>query len=165
MTTTEQFYRALAMMPPLRHKVGDPFDIEQSEVVAWLLRQPELKQWLFNKVSDTRRIVYDEATGTWSGAPFRPIQKGWKEKRIMDGWVPGTGGRPKRFKDEEILAMLDGRSSGELAKAKDCSRTTMHTILCRLRDEGKAVCGEDRGWRRVEDQTPKPTVEVVEVDV
>jgi len=53
-------------MPPLRHSIpGEPFRMENSEVVKWLLRQPEVLQYLFDKAKVY--LVYDAATGTWRG--------------------------------------------------------------------------------------------------
>lgn len=43
----------LKQMPPLRHKLpNDEFDIMKSEVVEWMVRQPEIRQWLYDKVID-----------------------------------------------------------------------------------------------------------------
>lgn len=57
-------------MPPLHHTLpGQAFDMDKSEVVKWIMAQPDFKNWLFNRAACTRRIVYDPATGTWSGHP------------------------------------------------------------------------------------------------
>lgn len=54
-------------MPPLRHKLpGKEFDIARSEVVRWLVAQPEIMQLIFNAVK-AKYIVYDKPTGTWHG--------------------------------------------------------------------------------------------------
>lgn len=58
-------------MPPLRHSMpGETFDIERSEVVAWLLERPEIMQAVFDRVSGYDCIVYDKRTGTWKGADY-----------------------------------------------------------------------------------------------
>jgi hypothetical protein len=55
-------------MPPRRHSIpGQPFDIERSEVVRWLLSQPEVTRWVFDVARSRGWIVYDRATGTWRG--------------------------------------------------------------------------------------------------
>lgn len=56
-------------MPPLRHKVGDEFDFEKSEVVGWLWEQPEVRQYLFGRMKTLGLIVYDPESGTWAGCP------------------------------------------------------------------------------------------------
>lgn len=58
-------------MPPLHHSVPDSeFDIRKSEVVMWLVREPEVLQWLFNSVMNKKAIVYDPESGTWKGAEW-----------------------------------------------------------------------------------------------
>ena len=59
-------------MPPLRHKIGDNYRIEDSAVVAWLIEQPLVRQAVFNKVKDAGLIVYDSASGTWHGKAYKP---------------------------------------------------------------------------------------------
>ena len=65
-------------MPPLRHKFPDePFDIMNSEVVNWIVAQPEIRQWIFDKVANKKGvvsagntdclIVYNPETGKWQG--------------------------------------------------------------------------------------------------
>ena len=53
----------------LRHwpDLGQPFDIAKSEVVQWLISQPEIQDWLFQRLNQSQAIVFDAATKTWSG--------------------------------------------------------------------------------------------------
>lgn len=54
-------------MPPLYHSIpGQNFDIKNSEVVKWLIEQPEILQYLFDKISHNY-LQYDSATGKWKG--------------------------------------------------------------------------------------------------
>lgn len=67
----------MSTMPPLRHSVdGQPFDINQSAVMNWILSQPDIKQWIFDKVKSSERIAYDASTRCWRGVergkPGRP---------------------------------------------------------------------------------------------
>lgn len=63
-------------MPKLRHKVGEgEFDITKSEVVQWLVKQPDILQYIFNKVfhgpnNDNALIVYNPERGTWQGVDY-----------------------------------------------------------------------------------------------
>lgn len=59
-------------MPELRHSVSDgEFDITKSEVVKWLIRQPDVLQFMFDTVArpgyEERLIVYNPDRGTWRG--------------------------------------------------------------------------------------------------
>ena len=59
-------------MPPLHHKLpGEEFDITKSEVVKWLVAQPEIMQFLMDRVANraeaSRLIKYDPDAGTWQG--------------------------------------------------------------------------------------------------
>ena len=80
-------------MPPLRHKLPDePFDIMKSEVVDWIVAQPEIRQWIFDKVASTNKrgfvsagnmrclIAYNRATGTWQGSDYQePCPHGYSD--------------------------------------------------------------------------------------
>ena len=55
-------------MPRLKHTVGDRFDIRSSEVVKWLVNQPDIMQKVFNFAQNSGVIVYDPNTGEWRGA-------------------------------------------------------------------------------------------------
>ena len=59
-------------MPPLRHKPGDTFDVNTSEVISWLIQQPRVKQYLFQTCNGNGLIVYDSASGTWRGKDYKP---------------------------------------------------------------------------------------------
>ena len=53
-------------MPPLYHSLpGQKFDIFKSEVIKWLISQPEILQYLFDKAKEY--CVYNPDTQKWSG--------------------------------------------------------------------------------------------------
>ena len=56
-------------MPPLSHHPdkSKPFDMSKSEVVAWILKQPDIQQWLFNTLCDRGLIKFNPKTGLWQG--------------------------------------------------------------------------------------------------
>lgn len=57
-------------MPPLHHSLpGEPFDIAKSEVIEWLVSQPDIMQLVFNAVRN-KHIVYNPVTGTWKGVDY-----------------------------------------------------------------------------------------------
>lgn len=62
------FLNVAKKMPRLRHKVGDKFDVHTSEVIKWLVSQPEIMSKIFNMVQSRKLIVYDQDTGEWRGA-------------------------------------------------------------------------------------------------
>ncbi len=64
-------------MPPLKHNVGNgKFDITKSEVTQWLIRQPEIMQWIFDHANNMQRhgeellIKFNPETGTWQGVDY-----------------------------------------------------------------------------------------------
>lgn len=62
------FLNCARKMPRLRHTVGEQFDIRTSEVVKWLLKQPDIMQKVFDFAANHKVIAYDSATGEWRGA-------------------------------------------------------------------------------------------------
>ena len=58
-------------MPPLRHSVpGLNFDIAQSEVVGWLIKQPEIMQEIFDIARNRKVIIYNPETQKWQGVDY-----------------------------------------------------------------------------------------------
>ena len=56
-------------MPPLRHSIpGNPFRVEDSEVIRWMMMQPAVLQYIFDKAKDCMK--YDPHDGTWRGADY-----------------------------------------------------------------------------------------------
>ena len=55
-------------MPPLYHTLPNKdFDIRKSEVVKWLISQPEIMQYIFSHLKDIGFIAYNQATKKWEG--------------------------------------------------------------------------------------------------
>lgn len=64
-------------MPGLTHDCHPlPFDIRESMVARWLVRQPDVMQWIFDTARSRRLIAFD--TGFWRGVPAnrRPARRG-----------------------------------------------------------------------------------------
>ncbi len=59
-------------MPPLYHTLpGEEFDVSKSEVIQWLIRQPDILSYISNRVrGDSKLIVYDRETGKWQGVDY-----------------------------------------------------------------------------------------------
>jgi hypothetical protein len=61
-------------MPPLPHWLGrDPsFSITRSEVVRWLISQPEILQLTFNAIKNAGVIEFDLESRCWKGINWKP---------------------------------------------------------------------------------------------
>ncbi len=60
---------AVRKMPPLHHTLPEqPFCLENSEVVRWLLNQPDVMQAVFDKAK--KYLHYNADTGTWQGIDY-----------------------------------------------------------------------------------------------
>lgn len=60
---------AAKKMPPLKHKVGEEYDVRKSEAVKWLVQQPDILNYIWNQVKQTD-TTYDPSTGTWKGVDY-----------------------------------------------------------------------------------------------
>ena len=64
-------FEVAQQMPPLVHNVsrkfGEPFDIMRSEVVDWLICQPEVRNALFDIVRESGYIKFDPISRRWYG--------------------------------------------------------------------------------------------------
>jgi hypothetical protein len=58
-------------MPSLRHhRAGERFNILESDAVAWLIEQPEVRQWVFNVFKRHGGIPFDPETHCWRGTAW-----------------------------------------------------------------------------------------------
>lgn len=62
-------------MPPLYHTIpGEDFDIAKSEVAKWLVSQPEILNYVVNRIKgsngQTTYIVFDPKTRKWQGVDY-----------------------------------------------------------------------------------------------
>ena len=62
-------------MPPLRHKAGEPFDPESSEVLKWIQSNLDAAKYILEiSTSPNRRggclIEFDQKTGSWYGMDY-----------------------------------------------------------------------------------------------
>lgn len=58
----------LKKMPPLYHTLPNhKFETQKSELMNWVLNQPEILNWLVGYLKDTNYIEYNNLTGQWTG--------------------------------------------------------------------------------------------------
>lgn len=61
-------------MPPLKHKLSDGYDVTESEVVRWLISQPDILNYIFDAVRGNGHrespIIYNPNTGKWQGVDY-----------------------------------------------------------------------------------------------
>lgn len=58
-------------MPPLRHTVTDQsFNIKKSEVVMWLIEQPEILNYVWNNIKNSGDVAYDPESKRWHGVEY-----------------------------------------------------------------------------------------------
>lgn len=63
------FKEFCSKMPELSHwpDRSVPFDYAKSEVCSWILSQPEIRQWIFDKARNMNCIKFDPDRQTWKG--------------------------------------------------------------------------------------------------
>lgn len=55
-------------MPPLYHKLPDEeFNIKKSEAVQWLINQPDVLSYVWDRFKQSEDIEYNQETGKWQG--------------------------------------------------------------------------------------------------
>lgn len=61
-------------MPELKHSFPDEdYNVSKSEVVQWLMSQPEVQQYVFDRVANNGKyklILFDKERGTWKGVDY-----------------------------------------------------------------------------------------------
>ena len=67
-----QLLKLATNMPPLRHSIpGQEFSIYNSEVIRWLINQPEALNYIWNNIKNSGTVVYDSESGTWQGVNYK----------------------------------------------------------------------------------------------
>ena len=63
------FVAACEMPSRVKHRPdrSKPFDLADSKVIIWLILEPEIQQWLFERFKAAGAITYDRITKTWGG--------------------------------------------------------------------------------------------------
>ncbi|HCX52476.1 MAG TPA: hypothetical protein DG757_26415 [Bacillus sp. (in: Bacteria)] len=60
-----------ANMPPLYHTLpGEKYHYSKSEVLDWLSKRPMLIEYIYEQASNAGLIIYDSATGIWTGVEY-----------------------------------------------------------------------------------------------
>lgn len=58
-------------LPPSYHTLpGQEFDIKKSEVINWLIDQPNILNYLWDNIKQSGDVFYDSETGTWTGVDW-----------------------------------------------------------------------------------------------
>jgi hypothetical protein len=166
---SKQFKETISKMPRLRHKVGEVFDEQKSEVAAWMIEQPGFKNWLVDRMRGTQYMKYDPQTGHWFGVPVR-------EKRIIpkvevDGVAtrePGAG-RPVEYDYRDMDGMWpvgienasdvqEIRKIAQMNYSERISQATVRRMIKAACMAGALTMTTDgrKDWFYVEKPTPSP---------
>jgi hypothetical protein len=55
--------------------LSKPFHPSRSQVIQWLLAQPSIQQWVFEKAKRHGFIAYHRSRGQWAGTDYAPAPK------------------------------------------------------------------------------------------
>lgn len=65
------FLDCVVKMPNLKHRTDNKeFNIMDSEVCAWLVSQPSIRQKIFNMAVNNSVIKFNPDTGKWQGVDY-----------------------------------------------------------------------------------------------
>lgn len=58
-------------LPPSYHKVpGENYDARKSEVLQWLIKQPDIQEFVWDQIKQSGDVEYDRETGIWTGVDY-----------------------------------------------------------------------------------------------
>ena len=61
----------VSKMPPSYHKLpGKEYDPKNAETIKWMIQQPELLEYLWDHVKQSKFVEYDKETGLWIGVDY-----------------------------------------------------------------------------------------------
>ena len=68
---TSKKLEVIKRMPPSYHTLpGHEFDIKKSEVIRWLIDQPEVLSNLWDRLKQSGYLEYEQVTGRWKGIDY-----------------------------------------------------------------------------------------------
>lgn len=115
-------------MPELKHSFdGEKFDIEKSEVVNWLINQPDVKLLIYDLFRVNAYIVYDPEKKTWKGNS-------------------DVNFKPKRSKPERGSQAPDKNEDDVLSCVPATGRITKNALITQAQAAG---IGFNRAWRYI----------------
>lgn len=65
--TRSKILEVAKFMPPLANSFQD---IRNSEVLKWLVQQPEVLNYIWNNIKNSGSVVYNPITGKWKGVSY-----------------------------------------------------------------------------------------------
>lgn len=153
--TQEEFIELVGKMPLLRHRVqGEEYDVEKSELVAWMMRQPGFKEWVFKRMESTGRLVFDRETGLWHGVP-KGARGAVRREVDPERKRYDRAGRPPKYGMERFeavwpVAVTEAVQMGELFKravAIEPAMTdpTWRRLVARAVEQKKVARVDDEG--------------------
>lgn len=67
----ERVLETTKLMPPLRHSIpGKDFNIQKSEVMKWIMQNPDAWNFIWNNIKQSGSVIYNPDTGTWQGVDY-----------------------------------------------------------------------------------------------
>ncbi|HIT90585.1 MAG TPA: hypothetical protein IAC41_09230 [Candidatus Merdenecus merdavium] len=58
-------------LPPSYHKLpGQEYDVNKSEAVQWLIKQPPILEFVWDQLKQSDEITYNPETKKWQGANY-----------------------------------------------------------------------------------------------
>ena len=61
----------ISQMPPLYHRLpGEEYQQDKSQVLAWIVQQLLLAEYIYDQAATAKDIVYDHETGMWQGIAY-----------------------------------------------------------------------------------------------
>lgn len=62
---------AIKLMPPLYHKYpGYDYEPQKSEVINWLIKNPNVLEYIWDKFKQSNLVEYNPQTGKWQGVDY-----------------------------------------------------------------------------------------------
>lgn len=59
------------LMPPKYHKLPDEtYDVKKSEAVQWLIKNPAILEYIWDKYKQSNDVVYNPSTRKWQGVDW-----------------------------------------------------------------------------------------------
>ena len=69
----QRIFTVARKMPPLYHTLpGTNFDVRKSRTLWWLVKQPEVLNFIWEQIKTSGAVKYDSDTGKWQGVDFVP---------------------------------------------------------------------------------------------
>jgi hypothetical protein len=130
----KNFLEKVSKMPEFPHSVeGQPYDVNNSQAVLWMIEQPEVREYLMEKARGYQAIEFDPVSKKWRGTG-KSTGNTFTEKEVIEALAQSFK------KSEELLALCEEKYG------RECGMWTWKVLVKKMTNKGLLAYDKRDGY-------------------